>query len=286
MRYETHEFKVGAFTCTLLSDGTFHYPAEGMVPGISQKDLAKWLDKSQPDVVPSPWICLLVDTGDRKLLIDTGGGPTAVDAFPGTGKLFRALQSRGVTAEQIDTVVISHGHPDHAGGCIDALGEPAFPNARYVMLQDDWQFWTSEETLQALEGMGDHFYQLLASFPRRCLPPIERQLELLAGEHEIVPGIHAIPAPGHTPGHMVVRIESHGDSLLYLADTAVHPLYLEQPSWHLVADTDPDAAVGTRRRVLDMAATENMAVVAFHFPFPGLGRIERNGDAWRWQPLA
>ncbi len=278
-------FSLGTFQCTVLHDGTFHYPPEPFFAGIPPEDREKAIETfgGMPESLASPWTCLFVRTGDHKVLIDCGGGNAAITAFPGTGQLAAAMESNGISPGEIDTVILTHGHPDHIGGSIDAEGHPAVGTARYVMLGDEWRFWTSEAHLQSLEASGNDMQASLASFARRCLPPIEPQLDLLERDAEVVPGIEAIAAPGHTPGHMVVRIQSGGDGLLYLADTTVHPLFLENPSWRFVIDVDQDAALSSRKRVCEMAVSEDLLVLGPHFHSPGLGHIVGDGSAWRWE---
>ena len=178
-------------------------------------------------------------------------------------------------------MILTHGHPDHIGGNTDAQGKPAFPNARYVMWKDEWDFWTSE---RAEEKLDEHGREILLGFARKNLPPIQGQFELVDHETEIVPGIRTLQAPGHTPGHMALAISSAGEQLLCVADTVLHPIHLEHPEWCAVFDFAPEQAVATRRRLLNRAATDKALVLAFHFPFPGLGRVVQKGEGWQWQP--
>jgi len=128
--------------------------------------------------------------------------------------------------------------------------------------------------------------ELLVNCALKNLPPLKPQMELLEAEKEITPGIHAIPAPGHTPGHIALVISSAKEQLLHIADAALHPMHLEHPAWRNVFDLSEDGAVMTRQRLLDRAAADNVNVLAYHFPFPGLGRVTSSGNAWRWEPLS
>jgi glyoxylase-like metal-dependent hydrolase (beta-lactamase superfamily II) len=152
------------------------------------------------------------------------------------------------------------------------------------MWKDEWDFWTSEPNLAELD-VPKHIKELLITTARNNLPPIQRQLDLVDHETEIVPGIRAIAAPGHTPGHMAVAIASDNEQLLYLSDTVLHQIHLEQPDWYTAVDFAPEQAVTSRRLLLDRAATEKALVHAFHFPFPGLGYVTQKGEAWQWQPI-
>jgi glyoxylase-like metal-dependent hydrolase (beta-lactamase superfamily II) len=150
------------------------------------------------------------------------------------------------------------------------------------MSRIEWNFWTSDPNLSST-GMNDHVKELLISFARNNLPPLEERIELLDGEKEVVPGVYAIPAPGHTPGHLAVVVSSSQAQLLHMVDSVLHPMNLEHPAWRNVFDLNEDTAATTRRQLLDRPAADNASVLAYHFPFPGLGRVTNHGNAWRWE---
>jgi glyoxylase-like metal-dependent hydrolase (beta-lactamase superfamily II) len=131
--------------------------------------------------------------------------------------------------------------------------------------------------------MNEHMKQLLMGCAQKNLPPLKERIELFSGEKEIVPGVQAVPAPGHTPGHVGWLISSSNAQLLNISDAVLNPLHMENPGWRSVFDLDPDGAANTRKRLLDRAAAEKIGVLAYHFPFPGLGRVESKGHAWVWQ---
>jgi glyoxylase-like metal-dependent hydrolase (beta-lactamase superfamily II) len=290
MNTEIYPFKVGTFECIAISDGTLTYTPPTFPPPatllftnaprerLEQVLLEYNLRPEQWGEWTSPFICLVVNTGDHLVLVDTGAGVLA----PTTGRLLQNLKAEGIAPEEIDTVILTHGHPDHIGGNTDAQGKPAFPNARYVMWKDEWDFWTSEQAEQRLD---EHIRELLLKFARENLPPIRGQVDLFDRETEIVPGIRAVAAPGHTPGHMALEISSEGEKLLCISDAVLHPIHLEQPEWHAAVDFDPKQVVATRRRLLDRAASGKALVLTFHFPFPGLGRAVQKGEGWQWQPI-
>ena len=280
MASNTKSFSVGDIECIAISDGTFSYPANWVFSNGPQEQLEGSLrDRDLPsNQVVTPYTCLLVKTGKHKILIDTGAGGMA----PTTGDLLKQLQAEGINPEEITTVVLTHGHPDHIGGVLDANQRPAFPNARYVISKTEWDFWTGDPNLDST-GLNEHLKELLISRARANLPPLEERIELLDGEKEVVTGVYAIPAPGHTPGHLALLVSSSKAQLLHMADAVLHPMNLEYPAWRNVFDLSEDTAATTRQRLLDRAAADDAAVVAYHFPFPGLGRVRNNGAAWRWE---
>jgi glyoxylase-like metal-dependent hydrolase (beta-lactamase superfamily II) len=287
---EVFPFKVGNFECMAVSDGTMTYappnfppPATFLFTNASGEKLEKAL--REHDIQPenwaewvSPYISLVVKTGSQLVLVDTG-----ISSFvPTTGRLIPNLKAGGITPEDIDTVILTHGHPDHIGGNVDSEGKPAFRNARYVMLRDEWDFWTGGKAEQSL---AEHTRETIMKFARENLPPIKEQLDLVDDGAEIVSGIRAVAAPGHTPGHTVLSITSEGEQLLCTSDLVLHPIHLEHPEWFAAVDILPEQVAATRRRLLERAASDKALVIAFHFPFPGLGHIVPKGDVWQWRPL-
>ena len=171
-------------------------------------------------------------------------------------------------ADGADTVIITHGHGDHINACSDGNGHPSFPNAQYVISRLDWDYWTTDPREAALTH----------------LIPIADRFDRIATDAEIVPGIRAVPAPGHTPGQIALLIESEDQRLLHVADAWHHPVELPRPEWYFSFDWDPEQTVATRRKLLNFAARENLLVLPYHATFPGLGHVIAKGDTWQWQP--
>lgn len=289
MNNNCYRFKVGDFECIAVSDGSHTYAPPDFPPpevllfsNASPESLALTRRKYS---LPAPWMewvspytCLVVKTGKHLVLVDTGAGSLA----PTTGKLLQNLRTENIAPPDIDIVINTHGHPDHLGGNIGKDGKPAFPNARYVISRDEWDFWTSGQAEQKLQG---HSKEILLNTARKNLLPIKGNLHLIEHETEIVPGMSAIPAPGHTPGLMALSILSGNERLLCLSDVVLHPIHMEMLEWYSVFDIVPDSVAGSRRKLLEMASADKALVLAFHFPFPGLGHAVRKGKSWQWQPV-
>ncbi len=290
MSSEIYHFKVGAFECIVVSDGihtyappTFPPPATFLFSNAPRNQLEQTLRKHniQPDQWTewiSPYNCLLINTGEYLVLVDTGANGLSQS----TGRLIQNLKANGIEPEDIDIVIITHCHPDHINGITLDNGELTFPNARFAMWKGEWDFWILGE---AEAKLNEKFRDALLSFVRKNLPSIQDRLDLIEHEREILPGIQAISAPGHTPGHMALLISSEGKQLLNIVDTVLHPIHLDRPEWCATVDFSPDQVVATRRHLLHRAAAENSLVLAFHFPFPGLGHILQKGENWEWQPI-
>jgi glyoxylase-like metal-dependent hydrolase (beta-lactamase superfamily II) len=271
---QSYHFNVGKFQCVVIRDGGFEGSANFLFTNAQSEELIQILQKHhlEREQIPSSWNCLFIDTGDKKILIDTGFGSP-------DGRLFENLQELGILVDQIDLVILSHGHPDHIGGCTDSTGQLMFPNARFVLAQDEWDFWTTEENLTKLAD-------IYGRFARKNLPPLEDRVDLVVKREEIYPGITIIMAPGHTPGHSGLEIVSEGDKLFYLADAALHPIHIERPDWVAGVDMDPERVVTTRHLVLERLVAEKAMALFYHFDFPGLGTVSHSGKQWCWQPLA
>lgn len=276
-----YRFEVGAFTVTTFSDGNLIlqnpkvYAANAPEAEVQTLLAANLLPT---DRVVTQTNVTLLDTGERRILFDVGAGSRFQ---PTAGRLAANLDAAGIDPAAIDLVVVTHAHPDHCWGILDDLDEVRFPKAEFVIGEPEWAFWMAKDRA---EGMPDPMKPLVAGAQRSLGAVAERTRRIKPGD-AILPGITTIAAPGHTPGHMAVHIASEGGSLLVSADSFTHPvLSLANPGWHFAFDLDPEAAAASRRRVLDLAATDNLWVVGYHMPWPGLGRVARDGQGYRWLP--
>lgn len=273
-------FKLGGFEVTTISDSEFFidgpYPVIGK--NASEDEVRKLMrdnllpeQKFQPGFTPT-----IVNTGKEIVLFDTGNGANGFVARPNGGWLAAQLAPAGFKPEDVDVVVLTHGHPDHAGGLIEG-GRPLFPNARYVISAAEYDFWSPKNKLpDALEKLAGTF--------RANTPQIADKFKFLKPGDDVTSGIRSVDAPGHTPGHLAFLIESEGRQALIWGDCAHHHVAsLAHPEWFCVFDTDQEKAAETRKRIFDMVATDRLPVFAYHMPFPSVGFVERISPAsYRW----
>ncbi len=284
-------FEVGEFGCVSASDGALNYPPESLFANVPPERVEEALrQRNLPTTqVTTPYTCLFVDTGEHRVLVDTGAGNLGAHAariFPGidhstsvTGLLPENLRASGIEPSEIDTVIITHAHPDHVGGTLNEAGELVFSNAHYFISEEEWEFWNSEAATTKAQA-------IMVETARTNLEPLKDRLTLIGDSSEIVPGIHAIATFGHTPGHIALSIASGADRLLHVSDAVLYPIHLEHPEWTPVFDVFPQQASASKSRIFDLAAEEDALVFAHHFPpFPSLGHIRRREQGWRWLPL-
>lgn len=276
-----YRFKLGGFEATMIanSDAFVDGPWPLIGGNVEQSEVAQVMDanllpanKYQPGFTP-----MVINTGKEVVIFDTGNGERGFVPRPNGGWLAQQLEPAGFKPEQIDVVVLSHGHPDHIGGLVEN-GKLLFPNARYVTGAVDYDYWSSDRPA------GDLAQQ--AALYRDYVVPLAEKTTFLKPGDEVVPGIRAIEAFGHTPGHLGFDIESDGKRLVFWGDCAHHQVAsLARPDWHCVFDIDKEQAAKTRARMFDMVATDRVAVSGFHMPFPSLGYVERRTDGgYRWLP--
>lgn len=275
-----YRFRLGAFELTVVSDGPLGIgpPAPETFAGMTKDDIGRTLtDNFMPtDNVVLEQNALIVNTGDKLVLIDTGMGASKM--FGDTpGKLLANLRAAGIDPKDIDAVALTHAHPDHCWGLVNAAGERSFPNAQIYMTQSDLEFWTDEgkKNIPAIAGMIDPM--------RAALLPNRDRIVFVKDGQEFLPGIQAMAAPGHTVGHTVFLITSQGKTICNSADIAHHHvLIVENPKIEFAFDTDPKQGVATRTRILDMLAAQRIPLLAYHFPWPGIGHVAKRGDGYRF----
>ena len=279
----SYAFHIGSVFCTVLTDGYCAYPTPWFFPNADPEQLAAALDRRRlpHDNILSPYTCLLIESGREVVLVDTGGGA----ALPTTGAIVARLEMAGLRPRDIDTVILTHAHPDHIGGAVDAGGRPVFVNARHVISEGEVEFWMAAHPNLTALRVPEEAQSAMARTARNSLSKLKFQIEAVDKETEVIPGVRVIPAPGHTPGHLALLIASGGEGLLNLGDAAVHPLHLEYPELENGFDLCPVTAAATRQDLLERAVSEGMRVMAFHFPFPSVGRVSpRATGGFDWTP--
>ena len=279
-RPSIYRFKLGAFEVTNILDGfvqgngphpTFgsNQPAE-VVQALVQ---AHGLPTTRHE---NPYVVTLVNTGKELVMFDAGN---AKGRMKTAGHLSDLLVTAGYTPEQVDIVVISHGHPDHVGGLM-ADGKAVYPNARYIFGASEFDYWNKGDNIpEGRKATRDTFMSQAA--------PLAEKAAMIKPNDEIVSGIRAVPAFGHSPGMLAFHIESEGRRLYNWADTANHYLIsLQHPEWHVGFDQDKDLAVEVRRKTFDMLSADKIPVTGFHMPFPSVGWVEKAQTGYRWVPAS
>ncbi len=278
-----YRFRIGDIAATVLSDGVIGGPPRVYAGDAPEAELEEVLRRA---FLPNDHLTLnlntvLLEIGERRVLLEAGAGATM---GPNGGRLFDNLRAIGLTADDIDLVVISHTHPDHVGNLRTADGERAFRRANVMAPRADWAFFVDGEPDLSYMPVPPEFRQRFAANIKRSLEPIAREVELYEAGAEILPGLTTLSAAGHTPGMAAFLVHSAGDQLLLTADLAYHPVVNIDRPWRPGPDRDGETAAVARRRIFDRAAADRMLVLGFHYPFPGLGRILRTDTGYAWVP--
>ena len=283
-----YRYKVGSYECTSINDGVFLRPVENFVANVSkeQAEAAAEAAYMPKGMVAVPFNPQLINTGSKLILIDCGNGVSMLEPSKGrVGRMMQNLAAAGVDPKSIDAVIMSHLHPDHTNGIRAADGTMAFPNAEIMVPAKEWEFWMSDENAakaQSNEMMKGYFANV-----KKIYTGIESKVTKYDWGKEVAPGVTAIAAPGHTPGHTAFALASGGSKVLIQSDvTNIPEFFLRNPDWHVAYDTDPAAAQQTRHKFYDMAAAEKATVVGFHFAFPSIGHVEKDGKGYRLIPVA
>jgi glyoxylase-like metal-dependent hydrolase (beta-lactamase superfamily II) len=274
-----YRFPVGAFQATILSDGPLAIgPPADTMKGQSKEELGKALaDNFLPtDNVVLEQKLLVLNTGTRLALFDSGMGTSKMFG-PTTGRLLKSLAEARIDPARIDDIICTHAHIDHVGGLASAKGTRYFPNATIHISKTDYDFWTDETKLK-----GD--LKAFVAHARQNLLPYKNRIKFVEDGKDVIPGVQAMNAPGHTMGHHIFIIKSGTSSLVFLGDITHHQILLtEKPKTEFSYDSDPKQAVQTRLKVFDMLASQKLAFLAYHFPWPGVGHLAKTGtDTYRF----
>lgn len=283
-----YRYKVGDNELTVVTDGANTFPLpDNFVVNVSKQDVSAALAAAyrDNDKLTVPYSPLVVNTGSKLIVIDTGQGEAAFERTKGAaGQFQRNLAAAGIDRNAVDTVVISHFHGDHVNGLLTADGKPAFPNAEVLVPAVEWAFWMDDgERSRAPAGRMQELFQN----NRRVFDALQRRVTPYEWNKDVAPGITAVATPGHTPGHTSYVIASGSERVYVQSDvTNIPVLFARHPGWHAAFDQDGKTAEETRRRVYDMVVAEKMLVQGFHYPFPGLAHLEKTADGYREIPTA
>lgn len=265
--------QIGEFSITAISDGYLSASLD-LLSNIGSMDASKLQQDAGVSDPSSIHInCYLVRGRGRTILIDAGAGGFKQWG----GKLKVNLALAGVQASDIDTILLTHAHPDHVGGLLDASGEAAFPDAQLVVHQHEVAFWEDDGNLsRASERARGNFLSA-----RKVFDKYREKLRLFTG-NEVLPGISAMPLPGHTAGHSGYRIESGGGSLLIWGDIVHFPqIQIARPDVSIAFDQDPLLSAETRSTLLDVVSTDNILIAGMHLGELGFAHIRRKGNLYR-----
>jgi glyoxylase-like metal-dependent hydrolase (beta-lactamase superfamily II) len=281
-----YRFNIGDFQATAISDGYGPIPVPLFATNPSEAELATVLKANfmQPviQVTNNP---LVVDTGQERVLVDTGFGEKIGPSFGSFPGLEANLRRAGIMPESINLVVISHGHLDHIGGLMTKSGALAFPNAQFVFVDMEWDYWTGGRYESEVNSspMPDPFKKGTIAAAEN-LPPVADRSRFVKQGGEITSGAHYVPAPGHSPFHSAILFTSGNEQFMHMGDIAHNPVTsLQHPDWTPVFDYEPAQAIKSRKAILDRVATDRLMVMGFHFPFPAIGHVVRHDTAYHWE---
>lgn len=286
-----YRYKVGDFEVTVVTDGVSRFKmAENHVTNVKLDEVNAFLASQylEKDYMTTPYNPIVVNTGAKLVVIDTGTSEANYERTKGTaGQVQKNLKAAGIDRNAVDAVIISHFHGDHINGLLAPDNKPAYPNAEILVPAAEWKYFMDDgEMSRAPAGRMQEVFKNL----RRVFDALGRKVSQYEPGKDVVPGITAVATPGHTPGHNS-HIISSGSAKVYVQADVTHVPYLfaRHPEWHVFYDQDPKMAEETRRKVYDMLVAERMTVQGFHYPFPSVAHVEKNGTGYReiavpWNP--
>jgi len=275
-----YRFELGDFEVTTLLDGAIKLDGphpifgqnveEGDVHALAEEN---FLPPSQMAIGFTP---VIVNTGEQVIMFDSGNG---AGRRPDAGHLAELFEQAGFAPSEVDIVVLTHFHPDHIGGLMED-GAPFFPNAAYVTNEAEYDFWTPEDKLTGNT-------ERVAKLTQSNVVPFAEKMSFIKAGGDVISGITAIEAAGHTPGHTAFHLESAGKRLMITGDTANHyVMSLQKPDWHVRFDMDKDAAIAARKSVFGMIAADRIPFTGYHMPSPAVGFVEEIEGGFRYVPAS
>ena len=276
--WSKNSIKANGIQIDSVSDGHLQLPTSflfGSLPKETYEPVLKAYKISMETQKRDCNLTLLRD-GKRTILFDVGSGP---NFMPTAGKIADALDHLGVSMEDVTDVVFTHAHPDHLWGVLDEFEEPLFPNAKYMISEKEWAYWTDPKTITNIEESRKSF----AAGAKRLLSTIEKDMKFFKYGEEILPNIASIDTSGHTPGHTSFEVKMGSENLVIVGDAiSNHHMSFEKPAVSSGSDQDKDQGVKSRKSLLDKLAHEKSKLIGFHLPSPGIGFAEKKGNAYRF----
>jgi glyoxylase-like metal-dependent hydrolase (beta-lactamase superfamily II) len=284
-----YRYKVGDILVTVVSDGKNVFKLEdSFITNAKREDVSAALEQAYmpPGMMTIYFAPLVLNTGGKLVVIDTGNGALAKASSKGTNGLFADnMAAAGFDPKNVDVVVISHFHTDHVNGLLTADGTPVFPNAEVLVPATEWKFWMDDGEMSRapagrMQGLFKNNRNIFEAGLKKKVTPYE-------WGKEIAPGLTSVETIGHTPGHTSYVLASGSGKVFIQSDVTNNPNpFATHPGWHAFFDQDGDQAEKTRRRIYDMVVAEKLQVQGFHYPFPGLGHVEKDGNGYRVIPAA
>lgn len=276
-----YRYRLGDMEITAINDGYATRPLEGFIRNAELADVKRAMAESflSESALQITFTTLVVRSGGRTILLDTGNGDSGA---PTSGTWMKNFRAAGFDPDAVDTVVISHFHGDHINGLRRKDGSAVFPKAEIVVPEAEWAFWMDDARAA---GAPDGLKPVFAG-ARRVFGPIAKDVRRIADGREAVAGVRALAAYGHTPGHTVYRLSSGSAAMVFVADITNHPaLFVRHPEWSAVFDVEAERARETRIRMLDMAAADRVQVAFYHAPFPATGHVAKRQDGYHFVPV-
>lgn len=279
-----YALRIGDIDALVVSDGVLPLPTSTMATNVDSADLANWLDYMcmPPEKFDWPLNVMVARSGEQIILIDAGlGGQFA--GFPRAGQFPQRIAAAGIELEAVTDVIITHMHMDHVGGLlVPGVKERLSPNVRIHVSSIEVDFWTSPDFTHTV--MPQPVPDVLRSTAKAFYEEYRDRLCIFEDKREVAPGVTVRLTGGHTPGHAVVDLVSGGERLLFAGD-AMFPVGFDHPEWHNGFEHDPEESVRVRVGLFDELVKNGGLLVAAHLPFPSVGRVAKDGDAYRWVPV-
>ncbi|SMX30960.1 MBL fold metallo-hydrolase [Octadecabacter ascidiaceicola] len=269
--------EIGTYTLTSLSDGSLTLPASMVLAPIPEGDKTGAIEAfGLGEALTPPCNVTLLQTGERNILFDVGAGSEFMSS---AGFLLDALDEVGLSPEDITDIAFTHAHPDHIWGLVDDFDDLLFPDAKYMIGQAEWDYWTNPETVDTIDEGRTTF----AVGAARRLARIADNITFFNDGEEILPGVAARATFGHTPGHIAFEVRQGSNAMMIIGDCIGNDhIALAHPTWKTGSDQDMEMGAATRTSLLDQIAHEQMSVLGFHLKGNGIGRIEAAGDGYRF----